>query len=73
MNHGEHNPVDPAKIQTEVFRLPTTVFAEENGSLGNSGRKVSVDVLSAMLAGVCSAASGIQTAATGVTRFSVRP
>jgi formate dehydrogenase major subunit len=37
-NHGEHNPVDPAKIQTEVFRLPTTVFAEENGSLINSGR-----------------------------------
>jgi formate dehydrogenase major subunit len=37
-NHGEHNAVDPAKIQTEVFRLPTTVFAEENGSLVNSGR-----------------------------------
>jgi formate dehydrogenase major subunit len=37
-NHGEHNDVDPSKIQTEVFRLPTTVFAEENGSLVNSGR-----------------------------------
>ncbi len=37
-NHGEYNDVDPAKIQTEVFRLPTTVFAEENGSLVNSGR-----------------------------------
>ena len=37
-NHGEHNNVDPAKIQTEVFRLPTTVFAEEDGSLTNSGR-----------------------------------
>jgi len=37
-DHGEHNPADPAKIQTEVFRLPTTVFAEENGSLINSGR-----------------------------------
>lgn len=37
-NHGEHNPADPAKIQTEVFRLPTSVFAEEEGSLTNSGR-----------------------------------
>jgi formate dehydrogenase major subunit len=35
---GEHNDVDPAKIQTEVFRLPTTIFAEEDGSLTNSGR-----------------------------------
>jgi formate dehydrogenase major subunit len=31
--HGEFNDVDPAKIQTEVFRLPTTCFAEERGSL----------------------------------------
>ena len=30
--------MDPAKIQTEVFRLPSTCFAEENGSLTNSGR-----------------------------------
>ncbi len=37
-NHGELNPVDPAKIQTEVFRLPSTRFAEEDGSLTNSGR-----------------------------------
>ena len=37
-NHGELNPVDPAKIQTEVFRLPSTCFAEEDGSLTNSGR-----------------------------------
>jgi formate dehydrogenase major subunit len=37
-NAGEHNDVDPAKIQTEVFRLPTTCFAEENGSLTNSSR-----------------------------------
>jgi formate dehydrogenase major subunit len=37
-NAGEHNDVDPSKIQTEVFRLPTTCFAEENGSLVNSGR-----------------------------------
>jgi len=37
-NHGEFNDVDPAKIQTEVFRLPSSCFAEENGSLTNSGR-----------------------------------
>jgi formate dehydrogenase-N alpha subunit len=37
-NHGEHNDVDSASIQTEVFRLPSTCFAEENGSLVNSGR-----------------------------------
>ena len=37
-NHGEFNDVDTASIQTEVFRLPTSCFAEENGSLVNSGR-----------------------------------
>ena len=37
-NHGESNDVDPSKIQTEVFRLPSTCFAEENGSIVNSGR-----------------------------------
>jgi formate dehydrogenase major subunit len=37
-NAGEANDVDPAKIQTEVFRLPTTCFAEEDGTLVNSGR-----------------------------------
>lgn len=37
-NHGEYNDVDPAKIRTEVFRLPTTCFAEENGSLVSSSR-----------------------------------
>jgi formate dehydrogenase major subunit len=37
-NHGEHNAVDPAAIQTEVIELPTTCFAEETGSLTNSGR-----------------------------------
>jgi len=37
-NHGEFHDVDPAKIQTEVFRLPSTCFAEEDGSLVNSGR-----------------------------------
>jgi len=37
-NAGEANDVDPSKIQTEVFRLPTTCFAEEDGALVNSGR-----------------------------------
>ena len=37
-NHGEFNDVDPARIPTEVFRLPSTCFAEEDGSLVNSGR-----------------------------------
>jgi len=37
-NHGEFNDVDPEKIETEVFRLPTTCFAEEDGTLVNSGR-----------------------------------
>jgi formate dehydrogenase major subunit len=37
-NHGDANPVDPAKIETEVFRLPSSCFAEEDGSLVNSGR-----------------------------------
>ncbi|VEI46380.1 formate dehydrogenase subunit alpha [Actinobacillus equuli] len=37
-NHGEMNDVNPADIQTEVFRLPTICFAEEDGSIANSGR-----------------------------------
>jgi len=37
-NHGELNKVDPTKIQTEVFRLPSSCFAEEDGSLTGSGR-----------------------------------
>ncbi len=37
-NFGPQNPADPAKIQTEVFQLPTTCFAEEAGSLVNSSR-----------------------------------
>jgi len=37
-NFGPYNDVDPTKIQTEVFRLPSTCFAEEDGSLTNSGR-----------------------------------
>jgi formate dehydrogenase major subunit len=35
---GPYNAADPSKIQTEVFRLPSTCFAEEDGSLTNSGR-----------------------------------
>ena len=37
-NHGEYNDVDTASIQTEVFELPTTCFAEDEGSLSNSSR-----------------------------------
>jgi formate dehydrogenase major subunit len=37
-NHGEFNDVNPKEIQTEIFRLPSTCFAEEEGSLVNSGR-----------------------------------
>jgi formate dehydrogenase major subunit len=37
-NFGKHNDVDPSKIQTEVFRLPTSCFAEEDGALTNSSR-----------------------------------
>jgi formate dehydrogenase-N alpha subunit len=37
-NFGEYNDVDPAKIQTTVFRLPCGCFAEEDGALVNSGR-----------------------------------
>ncbi len=37
-NAGEFNDVDTASIQTTVFRLPTTCFAEEDGSLVNSSR-----------------------------------
>jgi formate dehydrogenase major subunit len=37
-NYGPFNDVDPAKIQTEVFRLPSSCFAEDTGSFTNSGR-----------------------------------
>jgi len=37
-NVGDYNDVKSAEIQTEVFRLPSTCFAEEDGSLTNSGR-----------------------------------
>lgn len=37
-NHGEMHNVDTASIQTEVFRLPSTCFAEEDGAIVNSAR-----------------------------------
>jgi formate dehydrogenase major subunit len=37
-DHGEYNEVDPSQIQTEVIQLPSTCFAEDEGSLTNSGR-----------------------------------
>ena len=37
-NHGEYNDVKSADIQTEVFELPTTCFAEDEGSLSTSSR-----------------------------------
>jgi len=37
-NYGEHNDVNSEEIQTTVFRFPSTCFAEEEGSLTNSGR-----------------------------------
>jgi len=38
--HGEFNDVKPAEIQTEVFRLPTSLFAETAGTFTNSGRVI---------------------------------
>ncbi len=37
-DEGVFNDVKPEAIQTEVFELPTTCFAEDEGSLVNSGR-----------------------------------
>ena len=37
-NHGAYNDVDSSQIATEVIQLPTTCFAEDEGSLTNSGR-----------------------------------
>ena len=37
-NHGEFNEIDTAAVQTEVIQLPTTCFAEDEGSLANSSR-----------------------------------
>ncbi len=39
-NFGVYNNVNPRDIQTEVFRLPSTCFAEEDGSFTNSGRNI---------------------------------
>ncbi|KAB2847388.1 MAG: molybdopterin-dependent oxidoreductase, partial [Hyphomicrobiaceae bacterium] len=39
-NHGEFNDAEPAKIQTEVFMLPSTCFAEDEGSFTNSSRTI---------------------------------
>jgi formate dehydrogenase major subunit len=40
-NHGALNDVKSAEIQTEVFRFPTSCFAEETGSFTNSSRVIS--------------------------------
>ncbi len=37
-NFGPNNDVDTASLKTEVFRQPTTCFAEDDGSITNSGR-----------------------------------
>ncbi len=37
-NHGVYNDVETASIQTEVYQLPSTCFAEDEGALVNSGR-----------------------------------
>ena len=39
-NFGPLNDVDPKAIQTEVFRFPTSCFAEETGSFTNSSRVI---------------------------------
>ncbi|AGA32668.1 Formate dehydrogenase O alpha subunit; selenocysteine-containing [Thioalkalivibrio nitratireducens DSM 14787] len=39
-NFGSYNDVDPSQIQTEVFRLPSGLFAEEDGTFTNSGRVI---------------------------------
>jgi len=39
-NAGEYNDVDTASIQTTVFRLPSTCFAEDPGTFTSSGRVV---------------------------------
>jgi formate dehydrogenase major subunit len=37
-DHGEYNVAKPEDIKTTVFELPSTCFAEDEGSLVNSGR-----------------------------------
>ena len=39
-NFGPLNDVKPEEIQTEVFRFPTTCFAEETGTFTNSSRVI---------------------------------
>jgi formate dehydrogenase major subunit len=39
-DYGEFNSVKSEDIKTEVFRLPSSCFAEETGSYTNSGRTV---------------------------------
>ena len=39
-NDGEFNKVKTAEIKTEVFRLPTACFAEDDGTFTNSGRVI---------------------------------
>ncbi|MEN9780881.1 MAG: formate dehydrogenase-N subunit alpha [Pseudomonadota bacterium] len=39
-NYGEFNNVDPTTIQTEVFRLPASCFAEDPGTFTNSSRNI---------------------------------
>jgi len=39
-NFGPLNDVDPKQIQTEVFRFPTSCFAEETGTFTNSSRVI---------------------------------
>ncbi len=40
-NFGPLNDVDASKIATEVFRFPTSCFAEETGTFTNSSRVIS--------------------------------
>lgn len=40
-NYGPLNDVKPEEIQTEVFRFPSSCFAEETGSFTNSSRVIS--------------------------------
>ena len=40
-NFGPLNDVKPEEIKTEVFRFPTSCFAEETGSFTNSSRVIS--------------------------------
>jgi formate dehydrogenase-N alpha subunit len=40
-NYGPLNDTNPADIRTEVFRFPSSCFAEETGSFTNSSRVIS--------------------------------